>query len=49
VVELTNDHGELVEVVADSTPFGLWLRRAVVDDFGCEVMPASPDTKADPT
>jgi hypothetical protein len=36
---VTTDQGELVEVVADSSPSGVWLRRAVVDDYGNEVMP----------
>jgi hypothetical protein len=40
--EVTN-YGEAVDVMADSSPFGVWLRRAIVDDYGNEVMSARGD------
>lgn len=46
---VADDQGELVDIVADSTPFGLWLRRAVVDDYGDEVMPNPTNPEIDPT
>jgi hypothetical protein len=46
---ITDDQGELIDVIAASSPFGLWLRRAVIDDFGNEVMPPLLNSKVDPT
>jgi hypothetical protein len=34
---VTDDRGQVIGIAADSTPFGDWLRRPVVDDYGNEV------------